>query len=299
LGAAISPQAYVDKAAELADGVEVGPFAYVGPGVRLGDGCVLHHHASVAGHTTVGPGNQFYPGCYVGEDPQDLKYRGTATKLVVGDHNVFREMVTVHRGTEVGGGETRIGNDNRFLVGVHIAHDVIIGNKCVIANAVQFAGHVVLEDGVNIGGMVGLHHFVTIGRNAFIGGLSRVTRDIPPFTIAQGYEGVVRALNTVGLQRWAFSKEEIGRLRKAFKALYSKRAAAGATSLLERLDRLEAEGDIDDNVRYMCDFIRRATVEGSNGRYLESRRQDSQDDRKHFYDDVDHDKAVAATEADA
>ncbi len=285
MGTTISPQAYVDKDAELADDVEVGPFAYVGAGVKLGPGCVLGHHASVTGNTIVGQGNHFYPGCYAGEEPQDLKYRGTATKLVIGDHNVFRELVTVHRGTEVGGGETRIGNDNRFLVSVHIAHDVIIGNKCVIANAVQFAGHVVLEDGVNIGGMVGIHHFVTIGKYAFIGGFSKVTRDIPPFTTAQGQEAVVRALNTVGLQRWGLSREELGRLRKVFKTLYSKRAMAEGTTLVERLGRLESEIAADENVRYMCKFIRRATVESVSGRYLETQRQDSQDDRKHFYDD--------------
>lgn len=288
MGTTISPQAYVDKGAQLADGVEVGPFAYVGAGVTLGEGCVLRHHASITGKSTIGKGNQFYPGCYVGEDPQDLKYHGSDTTLIIGNDNVFREMVTVHRGTEVGGGETRIGNDNHFLVSVHIAHDVIVGNKCVVANSVQLAGHVVLEDRVNIGGMVGLHHFVSIGKNAFLGGFSRVTRDIPPFTVALGYEGVVRALNTVGLQRWGMSWEEIGRLRKAFKALYSKRAMAEGTTLLERVDRLDGEIAADENVRYMCDFIRRATADGVSGRYLEPKRQDSHEDRKHFYEDAEN-----------
>jgi UDP-N-acetylglucosamine acyltransferase len=279
----VHPSAYVDPKAVIGRNVSIGPFSYVGAGVVLGDDCVLHNHATVTGNTVCGRANVFFPGAVAGVAPQDLKYRGGPTRLEIGDDNVFREHVTVHTGTEVGGGVTRVGAHNRFLVGVHIAHDVSVGNDCIISNYTQVAGHARLEDKVTIGGMVGVHHFATIGTLTYIGGMSRAGMDAPPFMIVEGFPAEVRGFNKKGMQRWGYSEQQIRAVQEAYKILFGNQAKEYGGSMLERLATLETRAELNGEVRHLCAFMRRTLVEGIYGRYLEAHRQDTDADRQAFY----------------
>jgi UDP-N-acetylglucosamine acyltransferase len=274
--ASIHPTAIVDPRAELGRNVTVGPYCLLGGGVELGDGCRLHNQVTIAGNTVVGPGCEFFPGAVIGMQPQDLKYRGEPTRLEIGRENVFREMVTVHPGTAGGGAITRIGDYNHLLVGVHIAHDCQVGSRCIMANYVQLAGHVKVEDRVTFGGESGIHHFVTIGRYAFVGGLTRVTSDIPPFMIfvAARTHGRVRFVNGVGLQRCGFTEQQIAALKDAWLRLYSRRARLSGRPMRQTAEEMLTEDGLDANVRYLCEFILRSSAHGRHGRYLESLRAD-------------------------
>ncbi len=274
--ATIHPTAIVDPRAELGRDVSVGPYCVVGPNVELGDGCRLHHQVTIDGHTRVGPGCEFFPGAALGLRPQDLKYRGEPTRLEIGPNNVFRELVTIHPGTAPGGSVTSIGSNNHFLVGVHVAHDCEIGSHCVLANYVQLAGHIKVEDYVVFGGQSGIHHFVTIGRHAFVGGLTRIAADVPPFMIfvAARTFGRVRFVNGVGLKRRGFTEEEIAGLKNAWFRLYSRRARLGGRAIRQNAEDILNEDGTDSNVRYLCEFILRSAAHGRNGRYLEALRSD-------------------------
>lgn len=279
----IHPSAYIDPKAELGRNISIGPFSYVGAGVVLGDDCVLHNNVTVTGNTVCGRANVFFPGAVVGIEPQDLKYKGGTTRLEIGDDNVFREQVTVHSGTEVGGGITRIGSHNRFLVGVHIAHDVCIGNDCIISNYTQVAGHVKLEDRVTLSAMIGIHHFATIGTLAYIAAMSRVGMDVPPFMIVEGAPAEVRSFNKKGMQRWGYSDAQIQAVQEAWKVLYSSKARAHGNSMLERLALLEGRPELNGEVQHLCTSIRRTLEAGVFGRYLEALRKDSDEDRRAYY----------------
>ena len=272
--ASVHPTAVVDRSADLGRDVTIGAYVYVGPHVEIGDGCRIHHRATIEGRTTLGAGCEVFPGAVLGMPPQDLKYRGGDVRLEIGERNTFREMVTVHPGTENGGGVTRIGDDNHLLIGVHVAHDCRVGNHCIVANYVQFGGHVVVEDYVTFGGQSGVHHFVTIGRHAMVGGLTRVTTDVPPFMVFVGARthARVRMVNGVGLQRRGFTHEQIAALKDAYMKLFSRRARTGGRSLLDNVETLLAEDDLDPNVVDLCRFLVRAFAHGRNGRYLESLR---------------------------
>ncbi len=279
----IHPTAVIEPGAALGSDVEVGPHCYIGPGATLGDGCRLMHNVSIYGRTTIGRRNEFYPGCVIGAAPQDLKYKGGQTELVIGDDNVFREQVTIHAGTEVGGGITRIGNHNRILIGVHIAHDVIMDNDCVVTNAVQIAGHCRIEDRCHIAGMSGIQSFVTIGRHAYVAALSRVTVDVPPYVIVHGYDPDVRGINEKGIKgRWCFSEEQVDRLWAAYKMLFGRNG--GKLAISQRVANLEAQGPHDEHVQYLLESVKRSVLQGVYGRYLESLRGDTPDDRRKFYE---------------
>ncbi len=213
--------AVVEAGAELAADVVVGPFAYVGKHVKLGAGCAVHHHASIEGHTRAGERNEFFPNSLVGAVSQDLKYRGGDCPVIIGNGNKFRENATVHIGTEDGGGATRIGDNNLIMVGAHIAHDCVLGSNCILANNVMLAGHVLVEDFVVISGGAASHHFVTFGKHSFVGGLSAVTRDVPPFMIVEGHPGIVRGVNRTGLKRRGFGEEALEALKVAYRLLFS------------------------------------------------------------------------------
>lgn len=280
----IHPTAVIDPGAELADCVEIGPHCYVGPRAVLGEGCRLLHNVSVYGRTVMGRGNEFYPGCVVGAAPQDLKYKGTETQLLIGEDNVFREYVTIHPGTEVGGGVTCIGNHNRVLIGVHIAHDVHMGNDCVITNAVQVAGHCLVEDRCHIGGMTGIQSFTTIGRHAYVAAMSRIPVDVPPYTVVHGYELEVRGINEKALKgRWGFSEEQVDKLWAAYRALWGR--SNGGKTLADRIAAFETEGPHDEHVQYLLRSVKRSLFQGVYGRYLESMRRDTPKDRRRFYDE--------------
>ncbi len=280
----IHPTSVVDRDAVLGDDVRIGPNCYVGAKVVLGDRCVLHNNVTITGNTRAGSGNEFFPGAVIGAAPQDLKYRGSDTQVLIGDDNVFREHVTVHTGTEVAGGVTRIGNHNRFLVGCHIAHDCRIGSHCILSNAIQLAGHVCVEDRVTMGGIVGVHHFVTVGTLSFIAGFTRISTDVPPFMVVAGNPTArVRGVNTTGLSRWGYEEDRIRPIREVYKLLFSRRATADGVAVLEKIARLESNGEMTDDTRRLCEFIRRSTKDGVYGRYLESLRADTDADRAKFY----------------
>lgn len=273
----IHPTAIIASGTRIGSEVEIGPYSVIGPDVVLHDGCKLHHHVTIEGHTTLGEGCEVYPQAVLGTRPQDLKYAGERTTLEVGKHNVFREMVTAHPGTGNGGGVTRIGNGNLFLVGVHIAHDCRIGNNCIIANYVQFAGHVHMEDHANMGGHCAVHHFVTVGRHAFVGGMTRVSADVPPFMVvvaARGSRAEIRMVNGVGLERSGYGQEDIAALKTAHMKIFSRRARLSGVGISDRVQGVLDAQPLNENVEYLCKFLMRSFAHGRHGRYLESLRAD-------------------------
>ena len=264
----ISPLAVIDPNANIAEDVEIGPFCVIGPDVTLAGGCRLLNSVTIIGKTTIGRDNVFFPNSVIGTYPQDKKFKGAATELHIGAGNVFREAVTVHIGTEKGGGVTRVGNNNMFMINTHIGHDAWIGSDCVLANNVMIAGHCVVHDHVNMMGLAGLHHFVTIGRFAYLGGACRIHHDVPPFVKVDGADEI-RGLNKVGLARAGTSAEEIRALDVAYRRLFSrKRPLSVAMKDFESLN-----GELTPHVREMLDFLRRRN-EGKHGRYLESKRSE-------------------------
>ena len=217
--ATIHPSAVVEPGAVIGAGATVGPFSLIGPDVRLGPFVTVKSHAIVTGRTTVGEGTVIFPFATLGEVPQDLKYRGEATELVIGARNRIREHVTMNTGTDGGGGVTRIGDDGLFMAGAHVAHDCQIGDRVILVNNAALAGHCVLEDDVIVGGLSGVHQFVRIGRGAIIGAVSMVTADVIPYGLVQGPRGVLDGLNLVGLKRRGTDKADINGLRDLYAAL--------------------------------------------------------------------------------
>jgi UDP-N-acetylglucosamine acyltransferase len=231
----IHPSAILDPRAELAEGVEIGPYAVVEAGAQLGRATRLLAHVVVHGGVTMGEGNLVCPFAVIGGAPQSKRHGAGESTVVIGDRNVFREHVTVHRGTE--GRATRIGDDNLFMVGAHVAHDAEVGSGCALSNAVQLAGHSVVGDGVTFGGLSGLAQFVKVGEAAFVAAGAMCERDVPPFVIVQGDRARVRALNVVGLRRRGVPEASIGRLERAFRVLFSGRyPRAEALRSLDRSD---------------------------------------------------------------
>lgn len=261
----ISPFAAVDPKAQLADDVEVGPFCVVGPEVTLGPGCRLLAHVTLLGRTTCGKGNLFFPNAVVGTAPQDKKYRGANTSLVIGDNNHVRESVTIHTGTEDGGGTTRVGSNNLLMINAHVAHDVQVGNNCVIGNNVMIAGHVCVGNFVAMMGGVGIHHFVTIGDFAYLGGYARIHHDVPPFVKVDGSDHI-RGLNALGLKRAGYSDADIEALEDCCRRLFY-REKPFALALAE----FDTENGINPHVKRMVEFLRRRD-KGRHGRYLEAAR---------------------------
>jgi UDP-N-acetylglucosamine acyltransferase len=264
----ISPLSQVHAKAQLADDVVVGPFCLLGPDVVIGPGTRLLSHVVVTGHTHIGRNNVLHPNCVVGGDPQDLKYRGGQTRLEIGDNNTIREGATLHVGTELGGGITRLGDGNLIMVNAHLAHDCNFGNNCILANNVAVAGHVVCGNSVAMMGHVGVHHYVTIGDFAYIAGASRIRRDVPPYVkVSDGDE--IRGLNATGLRRAGLSDKEISELEEAVRRLYYTKEKAIALVLKE----FDTTNGLPPRVRELVDFIRRSS-ENRYGRQLENARPD-------------------------
>jgi UDP-N-acetylglucosamine acyltransferase len=228
----IHPTAAVDAGAQLDDDLEIGAFAYVGAGVVLGAGTRLHHHASVEGNTVLGPGCEIFPYACIGGKTQDLKFKGGNPGLRVGDHNVFREYVTVHCAT-YDGDVTRIGSHNTFLASSHVAHDCVLGDRIVMSNGAVLAGHVMVEDHVVVGGYGGVHQFCRVGAYAMVSAFGKLVQDLPPFLIADGSPAEVRAINRVGLERGGFVAEQIDRVKQIHRLLY--REGLNRTQALEQL----------------------------------------------------------------
>ena len=259
----ISPHAVIDPGAELAEDVEVGPFCVIGPGVKIGSGCRLLNNVTILGRTTIGKDNVFFPNAVIGAAPQDKKFKGETTELTIGNANVFREAVSIHVGTEKGGGITRVGDNGLYMVNAHIGHDAQIGNNVVISNNAMIAGHVACENNVAIMGGVGVHHYVTLGESAYIGGYSRIHYDVPPFCKVDGADQV-RCLNKVGLRRAAYNEEDIEALDDAYRRLFSRRKPM-AVAMAE----FDIQNGINPYVRQMIEFLQRRAT-SKNGRYLET-----------------------------
>ena len=216
----IHPQAAVDPRAELADDVSVGAFAVIGADVRIDSGTTIGPHAVIEGPTRIGKDNRIYQFVSLGAAPQDKKYRGEATELIIGDRNLIREYCTFNRGTVQDLGYTKIGDDNWIMAYVHLAHDCVVGDHTIFANGATLAGHVTIEDYAILGGFSLIHQFVRIGAYAFTGMGSAVSRDVPPYVTASGNLAKPHGLNAEGLRRNGFSAEQIARLRRAYKTLY-------------------------------------------------------------------------------
>ncbi|MAB83411.1 MAG: acyl-[acyl-carrier-protein]--UDP-N-acetylglucosamine O-acyltransferase [Phycisphaerae bacterium] len=264
----IHSTAIIDPSATIADSATIGPWCVIGPDVEIGADTELMNHVTVQKDTVIGRGNRFYPYTGIGIDPQDRKYDGERTTCEIGDENEIREHVTIHRGTGNGGGVTRIGHRNLLMVGCHVAHDCRLHDETVIANQVMLAGHVCVHDGASIGGGAGIHHFATVGSCAFVGGLARISRDVPPFMIVEGHPAEVRAVNSVALVRRGFSESDVEAIKDAFRRLFRNN---GSTS--EQIGLLRSEHGSVPAIQMLCDALD-ASAEGTHGRALEAGRAD-------------------------
>lgn len=247
----IHPSAVVDPQAKLGADVEIGPFCVVGPDVQLGDKVRLIAHVVVDGRTTVGPGTVIYPFASIGQRPQDLKYHGEPSTLEIGANNQIREHVTMNPGTEGGGMITRVGDNGLYMVGVHVAHDCVVGNNVVLANNATLAGHVVVGDYAVIGGLAAVHQFVRIGAHAMIGGMSGVENDVIPFGTVKGERAHLAGLNIVGLERRGFGRDDIHALRSAYRLLFAKEG-----TMSERIEDVAEQYGEQTLVKGMIEFIR-------------------------------------------
>jgi UDP-N-acetylglucosamine acyltransferase len=231
--------ALVATGAELEGDVEVGAYAVIGPRVRIGAGSSVGAHAVISGRTSIGRGNRIFAHAALGGEPQDKKYGGEDTELVIGDGNTIREFCTFNIGTAQGGGVTRVGSDNWVMAYAHVAHDCRIGDHCIVANAVTLAGHVEVGDSVVLGGLTGVHQFVRIGSHAMAGGGTILLQDLPPFVICNGNPAQAHGLNSEGLRRRGFAPEAIALLRRAYKALY--REGLTAAAACEQIEAMAAD----------------------------------------------------------
>lgn len=216
----IHPTAIIDPEAIISEGVEIGPYSIVGAGVEIGKGTVVGPHVLIKGPTRIGKDNKILQFSSIGEDPQDKKYNGEPTTLEIGDRNLIRENCTINRGTVQGGGVTRIGSDNWIMAYVHIAHDCVIGSHTILANGTTLAGHVTIQDYVILGGFTLVHQFVVLGKHSFTAINTIVLKDIPPFVMASGHPAVPHGLNSEGLKRHQFDKDDIQEVKRAYKLLY-------------------------------------------------------------------------------
>ncbi len=242
--------AIVDDKAELDRDVQVGPYCVIGAGVKIGKGSRLKSHVVVEGRTTLGQGNTIFPFASVGSMPQDLKYRGEPSELIIGDRNTIREYVSLNPGTTGGGMMTRVGNDNLLMMYCHIAHDCILGDRNVIANGATLGGHVIIQDQVIVGGLVGIHQFVKIGSGAILGAGSMVSKDVPPFCNATGDRARLRGLNLEGLRRRGFDRAKIDTLKKAYRIIFQSKKKTS-----EALQKVRAEIPSSAEIDLLIAFI--------------------------------------------
>lgn len=258
----IHPQAIVDPSAELAAGVVIGPGAVVGPGVRIGAKTWIGPHVVLDGRLTIGVSNRIFPGACLGQEPQDLKYRGAPTEVVIGDHNTIRECVTINRATEEGE-VTRIGDHNLLMAYCHLGHNCLLGNGIVMSNGIQVAGHVEIEDRAVIGGCLGIHQFVHIGGLAMVGGMTRVDRDVPPYCLVEGHPGRVRGLNRVGLRRrgldQSYGGEELRQLQEIWTLIYRSDLVIAESLRQARQRPLMQAAD------HLCSFLEASISKGRRG----------------------------------
>ena len=268
MASSIHPTAVIQSGAELGVDVEIGPYTVVGAGVRVGDRTRIGPQVVIDGRTRIGEDNLVVSQANLGGPPQDLSYRGEQTRLEIGDRNVIREFVTINRGTVKGGGTTFVGNDCLFMACSHIAHDCEIGNNVILGNNVMLAGHVKVCDRANVSGGAAAHHFTTVGSHAYVGGMTRMIQDVPPFMILEGHPSRVRGVNVIGLQRAGFTDEVIAELRNAYKRIY--RSTDPRKFILEEL---RADPGASEALLELIDSLQK-TERGVKGRYRESLREE-------------------------
>ena len=265
----IHPTAVIDSSAVIAEDVVIGPWCVVGPKVSIGRGTILRSHVVLESHCRVGEDNVFSSFSAIGGTPQDRKYRGEETWCEIGDRNHIREQVSIHRGTAVGGGVTRLGDGNLLMVGVHVAHDCILGNDITIANSSLLAGHVRIGDAATIGGAAAFHHYVSVGTCAFVGGMARQSRDVPPYLISEGFPARIRGHNHIQMARRGIAQESIDAVREAYRRLYCQAGAA----MTSRVDDLRREFPAIPEVHLLCDAVLASSI-GVHGRARELERPD-------------------------
>jgi len=246
----VHSSAVIHPKAQVGPGCEVGPFCVIGEHVTLGENCRLHSHVVIDGHTKLGQGNEIFPFATIGKKTQDLKWKGGVTRLEIGDRNVFREGVTIHRATD-DGDATVVGSDNLLLTYVHIAHDCVLGNHIIMSGYAGLAGHVMVEDHAILGGYTAVHQFCRVGRLAMTGGCSRIPQDVPPFMIVEGNPAETRAVNKIGLQRNGVSDEAQTALRSAYKILFREEL-----SVTNALAKIEKDLPPLPEIQHLVQFVR-------------------------------------------
>lgn len=249
----IHPTAIVSAKAELGANIKVGPYSIIGDHVTVHDDVEIHSHVVIAGPCQIGKGNQIFPFASLGQPPQDLKFRGEDTKLIIGEGNVIREGVTMNRGTAGGGFITSVGNNNLFMAQTHVAHDCIVGSHNVFANGASLAGHVTMEDHAILGAFVGVHQFCRVGSYAFIGAFSKIVKDPLPYARTDGTEAKCYGANTIGLRRKGFSNEAIRQIQRAFTLLLNSRLNTS-----QALERIKAELAGSPEIDYLIEFIEKS-----------------------------------------
>tara|TARA_B100000579_G_scaffold402894_1_gene386505 strand:- start:1035 stop:1820 length:786 start_codon:yes stop_codon:yes gene_type:complete len=245
----IDSNAIVSEKSKVARTAKIGPFSVIGPNVEIGENVVIHSHVNISGNTKIGNNNKIYPFASIGNDPQDLKYNGEETKLVIGNNNKIREYVTIHPGTVGGGGITTIGDNCLFMISSHVAHDCIVGNNVIIANNVPLGGHVNIEDNVVIGGNSAVQQFTRIGKMAMIGGMTGVLHDVIPYGLSIGNRNYLEGLNLIGLRRAKFENKDILGLTEAYKEIFATK------NLTENLSKLNGEFRENPLVKDVIEFI--------------------------------------------
>ena len=245
----IHKTAIVDSKAKISENVDIGPYCIIGPEVEIGTNSILHSHVNIVGNTKLGENNQIYPFSSIGTPPQDLKYKGEKNSLVIGNNNKFREYVNINPGTEQGGGITRIGDNNLFMVYCHVAHDCLISNNIVLANNVQVGGHVTIQNNAIVGGSCAIHQFSRIGESAMIGGMTGVLSDVIPFGLSMGNRNNLTGLNLIGLRRSKVSNDNIKKIQLAYKNIFK------TTSFRDNIENLEPDLKSNEFIKIIINFI--------------------------------------------
>ena len=245
----IHKTAIINPKAKIASNVKIGAYSIIGPDVEVNENTIIHSHVSISGQTIIGKENKIYPFASVGNDPQDLKYNGEKTKLIIGDNNKIREYVTINPGTIGGGGKTKIGNNCLFMISSHVAHDCIVGDNVIIANNVPLGGHAIIEDNVVIGGNSAVQQFTRIGKMAMIGGMTGVLHDVIPYGLSTGNRNSLQGLNLIGLRRAKFENKDILELSDAYKKIFATK------NINENISKLNGSFQENSLVKNVIDFI--------------------------------------------
>ncbi|CUA82976.1 acyl-ACP--UDP-N-acetylglucosamine O-acyltransferase [Pseudidiomarina woesei] len=250
----IHPTAIIDSSARIGNNVEIGPYSIIGADVEVGDNCIIGPHVVLRGPTVLGKNNRIFQFASVGEDCQDKKYNGEPTRLVIGDNNIIRECVTIHRGTVQDQGLTQIGNHNLLMAYVHVAHDCMVGDNVILANNTTLAGHVHVGDWAILGGFTGVHQFCHIGAHAFTAVNSVVVQDVPPYIMAQGHNAAPRTINAEGLKRRGFQPNQILNIKRAFKLLY--RQGLTVEEAVQKMRELDADTELTPLIQFVLNSQR-------------------------------------------